>query len=206
MKYARFRKMLDGLMMALAFSLFISIAVVPHMRESIGKALDIVFVPLVSVSGNFLVAILIISVLTGVYTSLIQKFTMNFELMERSKEIQMRLREIQRAYMEARKEDDKKKLKKVEREQKRLMSEQMKISGELLRHNMKPMAYSILITLPIFFWMWGYAHRNDISAIFPFSYGEVHLSSSIFVFEYWMIWYFICSITATTIIRKVLWM
>lgn len=200
------KKMMDMLIMVLAFLLFFGIAIVPQMREHIEEAFDVVFVPLVHISGNFLIAVLIISVLTGVYTSLIQKFTMNFELIQRSKEIQKRFREVQRAYIEARRSDDKKRLKKIEREQKRLMGEQMQISGELLRQNMKSMAYSIFVTIPVFFWMWGYTHNEDIIARFPMMNDPIHLSDSIFIFQYWMIWYFICSIVATMIIRKVLGM
>ncbi|MCW7079679.1 MAG: EMC3/TMCO1 family protein [Candidatus Methanospirare jalkutatii] len=203
----RLKRTADAIFIPLAFSLLFGMLIVPNFREDIANVLNFVLEPLVA-HTSFLFTILILAVLTGIYTSLIQKFTMNFELIERSRELQKRLREIQREYIAARKEGDKKRLKKVEREQKRLMSMQMQISSEMFRQQIKPMAYSMLITLPLFFWMWEYANIHSEKVIFPMI-GECSLANSFFFLnflKYWMVWYIICSIVITTIVRKLLGM
>ena len=194
----------DAIFIPLAFSLLFGMLIVPNFREDIANVLNFVLEPLVA-HTSFLFTILILAVLTGIYTSLIQKFTMNFELIEKSRELQKRLREIQREYIAAKKEGDKKRLKKVEREQKRLMSMQMQISSEMFRQQIKPMAYSMLITLPLFFWMWEYANIHSEKVIFPMI-GECSLADSFFFLKYWMVWYMICSFGITTIVRKLLGM
>ena len=198
----RLKRTADAIFIPLAFSLLFGMLIVPHFREDIANVLNFVLEPLVA-HTSFLFTILILAVLTGIYTSLIQKFTMNFELIERSRELQKRLREIQREYIAAKKEGDKKRLKKVEREQKRLMSMQMQISSEMFRQQIKPMAYSMLITLPLFFWMWEYAKMHSENVIFPMI-GECSLTNSLFFIQYWIIWYIICTIVITTIVRRLL--
>lgn len=83
------------------------------------------------------------------------------------------------------------------------MKKQTQFSGEMFRQQMKPMAYIMIITLPIFMWMLEFAGVYSSGAvIFPLI-GEKELSATFqFGFSYWLIWYIICSIPIAQVIRK----
>ncbi|RLG32768.1 hypothetical protein DRN97_06615 [Methanosarcinales archaeon] len=206
-KKEQVKKLIEGAAMGLGF--FVMIASLSY-REEVAAVLDIVLGPLAEFvhPENFLITILILSVITGIYTSVIQKYTMNWELMAKSKEYQRQIRELQRELMEAKKEDNKHKLKKLEKKRAEVMRKQTQFSGEMMKQQFKPMAYIMIITLPIFMWMWQYANGNlsGISVVFPLI-GVKELSEFFIIrlrIPYWLLWYIICSIPLTQLIRKTL--
>jgi uncharacterized membrane protein (DUF106 family) len=79
------KKAADSAIMGLGFIvMFASLAY----RNEVGAALDVVLGPFADFVDDFLIIILILSVVTGIYTSVVQKYTMNWELMAKSKEYQ----------------------------------------------------------------------------------------------------------------------
>ncbi len=206
-KKEQVKKIAEGAAMGLGF--FVMLASLSY-REEVAAVLDVVLGPLAKFvrPENFLITILILSVITGVYTSVIQKYTMNWELMEKSKEYQKQIRALQRELMEAKKEDNKHKIKKIEKRRAEVMRKQTQFSGEMMRQQFKPMAYIMIITLPIFMWMWQYASVNlsGVSVVFPLI-GVKELSEFFIIrlrMPYWLLWYIACSIPLTQLIRKML--
>lgn len=188
------------------FSLLFGIIIFPDLRNGMGVALDVVFSPLVTLlGGNVLLVIFVLALLTGTYSSLIQHYTVDWTLMERAKEFQRRLRELQKEYLEARRENNKFKMKKLEKERLKLMKEQTEFSGEMLRQQMKPMAYISIITIPLFMWLYYFVSQNGaaLHAVFPLI-GERRLTDWWFIFPYWVLWYIICSVPIGQLIRKFL--
>ncbi len=193
------KSLVDGAIMGLA--LFVMFGSLMY-RKEISSVMNVALSPLASIAGNFMLTVLILAVLTAAYTSLIQKYTTNWELMEKSKEFQKRLKELQKEYIEAKRENNKHRLKRIEKKRAEVMSEQARFSGELMRQQIKPMAYILIITLPIFFWMWEYAPGEMV--IFPLL-GTKKLSDFfIFKIPYWLLWYMICSLPLAAVIRRVL--
>jgi uncharacterized membrane protein (DUF106 family) len=204
-KKEQVKKLVEGAAMGLGFFVLFGIMIIPGLREGMGNALDVVLGPLAALVGpdNFLITIIILAVITGIYTSVIQKYTMNWELMAKSKEYQKQIRELQKELMEAKKEDNKHKIKKLEKKRAEVMRKQTQFSGEMFRQQMKPMAYIGIITIPIFMWIWEYVGIYSGGAvIFPLIGAKELSDSFIFSFPYWVLWYMICSIPITQLIRK----
>ena len=196
------KKVADNMIMVFAFIvMFASLAY----REEVGTALDVVLGPFADFVGEFLIIILILSVVTGIYTSVVQKYTMNWELMAKSKEYQKQIRDLQKEYMEAKKENNQHKMKKIEKKRTEVMRKQTQFSGEMFKQQMKPMAYIMIITIPIFMWIWMYVESHqDMVVTFPL-FGVTELSSAfVFSLPFWVLWYMMCSIPITQVVRKAL--
>ncbi|MGB3458710.1 MAG: EMC3/TMCO1 family protein [Halobacteriota archaeon] len=196
------KKVADNMIMVFAFIvMFASLAY----RNEVGNALDVVLGPFADFVGEFLILILILSVVTGIYTSVVQKYTMNWELMAKSKEYQKQIRDLQKEYMEAKKENNQHKMKKIEKKRTEVMRKQTQFSGEMFKQQMKPMAYIMIITIPIFMWIWMYVESHpDMVVTFPL-FGVTELSSAfVFTLPFWVLWYMMCSIPITQVVRKAL--
>lgn len=206
-KKEQIKRFLESIAMGIGFFILFGILIIPGLRESMANALDIVLGPLARFVNNFLIMILILAIITGIYTSLIQKYTLNWELMEKSKEYQKQIRELQKEYLEAKRENNKHKMKRIEKKRTEVMRKQTEFSGELFRQQMKPMAYIGIITIPIFMWIWVYVERNPVgSVIFPLLGEKVLSDGFILRLPYWVLWYMVCSIPIAQIIRKVIGM
>ena len=117
------------------------------LRVGVGQAIDAFFSPLVDgLNIPFYVLIIILSALTGLYSSIIQKYTIDYDRMT---EVQARMKEFQTEYREAQLSQDDKKIKKLEAKKDRVMREQMEMSQQ----QFKPMAYILVVSVPIFFWL-----------------------------------------------------
>ncbi len=202
-KRAQVKRVLEGAAMGISFFMLFGILIIPGLREGMGDALDVVLGPLAAFVDNFLIAILILSVITGIYTSVIQKYTMNWELIEKSKEYQKQIRELQKELLEAKRENNKHKMKRIEKKRAEVMRKQTQFSGEMFRQQMKPMAYICIITIPIFMWIWGYVESTSIGAVvFPLIGAKALSDGFIFGLPYWVLWYMICSIPIAQVVRK----
>ena len=154
--------------------------------------------PLVEVFGiPFFILIVILSAATGLYSSIIQKYTIDYERMT---DVQDRMKEFQKEYREAMLSQDEKRIKKLDVKKDRMMKEQL----ELSQQQFKPMAYILVLTVPIFFWLLYRSARSIIRSRFP-TMGRVSLTAPLlWVIPAWIIWYMICSITISQVIRKAL--
>jgi uncharacterized membrane protein (DUF106 family) len=171
---------------------------VEWLRVGVGKAIDGVFAPLINDFGTpFYILIVILSAFTGLYSSIIQKYTIDYSKMTESQE---RMKEFQTEYREATLSQDEKKIKKLEAKRDRLMKEQMEMSQQ----QFKPMIYIMVLTIPIFFWLLYRLAQTTSTITLPY-YGIHALTDSIiWVIPAWILWYMICSITISQVIRKAL--
>ncbi|MHC1579439.1 MAG: DUF106 domain-containing protein [Candidatus Alkanophagales archaeon] len=205
----RASKVKDGIerfLVIFGFSLLFGIIIFPDLRSGMGEALDVVLSPLVALlGGNVVLVIFVLALLTGAYSALIQHYTIDWTLMERAREFQRRLRELQREYLEARRENNKFRMKRLERERLELMREQAEFSGEMLRQQVKPMAYISIITIPLFMWLYHFVSQSGaaLHVVFPLV-GKRRLMDWWFIFPYWVLWYIICSVPTGQLIRKFL--
>ena len=201
------KKFLETMLMALGFFILFGILIIPGLREGLGSALGVVLDPIANTIGldNFLITILILSVVTGMYTSVVQKYTTNWELMEKSKQYQKQIRELQKELLQAKRENNKHVIKKLEKKKEEIMRKQAQFSGEMFRQQMKPMAYIGIITIPIFMWIWTYVDINPIGAVvFPLIGERALTATFVFSLPYWVLWYMVCSIPIAQLIRKVI--
>jgi uncharacterized membrane protein (DUF106 family) len=114
-------------------------------------------------------------------------------------ESQERMKVFQTEYREATLSQDEKRIKKLEARRDRVMKEQL----ELSQQQFKPMAYILILTVPIFFWLLFRLAQTTSTITLPY-YGLHNLSDPIWIIPVWILWYMICSITMSQVIRKAL--
>ncbi|MGB8220209.1 MAG: EMC3/TMCO1 family protein [Methanoregula sp.] len=188
-----------GLYVALLFMLLMMVSYsISWLRLGVGKGIDSVFAPLVeSFNIPFFILIVILSAATGLYSSIIQKYTIDYERMT---DVQDRMKDFQKEYREAMLSQDEKRIKKLDTKKDRMMREQL----ELSQQQFKPMAYILVLTVPIFFWLLYRLSQIHNTITLPY-YGTLSLTAPlIWVIPAWIIWYMICSITISQVIRKAL--
>jgi uncharacterized membrane protein (DUF106 family) len=188
-----------GMLIAMGFMMLVMWAyTVQWLRASVGQGIDSVLAPLVNDFGiPFYILIVILSAFTGLYSSTIQKYTIDYDKMTESQE---RMKEFQAEYREAQLSQDEKKIKKLEARKDRVMKEQLEMSQQ----QFKPMIYIMVLTIPIFFWLLYRLAQTTSTITLPY-YGTHALTDPIiWIVPAWILWYMICSITISQVIRKAL--
>jgi uncharacterized membrane protein (DUF106 family) len=188
-----------GLHIALIFMMLMMFSYsIPGLRDYVGRSIDVVLAPLVTdFKIPFFILIVILSAITGLYSSIIQKYTIDYEKMTNAQE---RMKEFQTEYREAQLSQDEKRIKKMEAKKDRVMKEQL----ELAQQQYKPMAYILVLTVPIFFWLLYRMSQIHSTIIMPYS-GLHNLNDpALWVIPAWILWYMICSLTISQVIRKTL--
>jgi uncharacterized membrane protein (DUF106 family) len=198
-EYMDFGKIWDkyGMYIAVMFMLLMMFSYsIEWLRVGVGQAIDAVFSPLVDgFNIPFYVLIIILSAFTGLYSSIIQKYTINYDRMT---EVQERMKEFQSEYREAQLSQDEKKIKKLEAKKDRVMKEQLEMSQQ----QFKPMAYILVLTVPIFFWLLFRLAQVQSTITLPYV-GTISLHApAVWVIPAWILWYMVCSITLSQVIRK----
>ena len=194
--YKKVSKGVDRGLIALGIFLMLGAVLLgTDFRNDVGAVVDIFFSPFSSLLSMVMV-IFVLSVITGLYASLIQKYTMDWSLMH---SIQDRMKRFQKEYKEAQKAGNKQKLAKLEEERAKMMSEQ----GTIMKQQLKPMMYITVVTLPIFYWI--YMQMDVHATVLLPVLGEKSLAQSVMGFiQYWIVWYLLCSLMMSQVIRKAL--
>jgi len=186
-----------GIYIALMFMVLMMFSYsIEWLRVGVGQGIDTVFTPLLDgFRIPFYILIVILSALTGLYSSIIQKYTIDYERMT---EAQERMKEFQTEYREAQLSQDEKKIKKLEAKKDRVMREQLEMS----QNQFKPMAYILVLTVPIFFWLLFRLSQVKSTITLPYA-GTIGLHDpAVWIIPAWILWYMICSITLSQVIRK----
>lgn len=199
METQKVREWANKLILGAGLLLFIGI-MIPGVRELIGRGMDILMSPLVAIVGdqNFFLILSIMAIITGIYSSLIQKYVVDQSKMI---EFQEKMKIFQKEMKEAQETQNTYMLKRLEEQQNEIMQEQM----SMMKDQFKPMLYIVLVSIPFLMWAYFYISGHaDASMIFPF-WGEQLLSDRVFYFfTYWLFWYFMSSLAFTQVLRKFL--
>ncbi|MEM4617020.1 MAG: EMC3/TMCO1 family protein [Archaeoglobaceae archaeon] len=207
------KRFISRLVAILGFLIFFGLIFSYEFRVALALIVERVLFPL---SGfKFYVTVLIMAILAGLYSNLIQKYTVNYK---RLKELQTKISEYQKEYLEAVKQKNQFKLKQLEKK-----SDEMKmLQSELMSMQFKPMSYTFLVSIPIWAWLWEKAYLSyqnvkfgttteifnslDNSLFYvttPF-WGSIHVGEMIGIFPWWILWYMLCSITISQMIKKLM--
>jgi uncharacterized membrane protein (DUF106 family) len=177
------------------------------LRNPVGQAMNVVLGGLVTdLHVPLFITILILSVITGSYSSLLLN---RFVDQDQVKQSQAKMRDFQKVYREAQLAGDKGKLKKLENER----AEVMELSMDVQAQTMRPMPYILIISLPLFGWL-SYIMYNSpqlasyvpTTINFPYFGTLAYTQGVILGFPVWLIWYLVCSLVFTQVIRKTLGM
>ncbi len=198
---AGFKKKADHMLLALGLSLMLGIMVLGQdFREALGTAVGVFMDPLVNLVGeaNFHLILFIMAAITALYASLIQKYTIDWELMRNTQEA---MRVFQKEYRAAQIANNTALMKKLEEQRTKMMSDQMEMS----KQQFKPMAYISIISLPLFMWAYHFISGHAGASLnFPF-WGHQVLTDAVWgPIQYWIFWYFITSLAVSQLIRKAL--
>lgn len=179
-------------------------------RQTIAGVVDIIIGPFVAMGLPFFALILILATITGFYSSLIQKYTMDYEKMA---EVQEKMKDFNVKFREAQMSGDERLIKKMQTRQQALLSEQM----QMTQKQFTPMIYIMIVTIPIFFWIYEKIRYMPMpgevtaaiadlsnSIVIPFAGLSSYFDIYLWVFPLWILWYLLCSLCMTQIIRKAL--
>jgi uncharacterized membrane protein (DUF106 family) len=158
------KKAIDKMAIWLGLFLMFGIILIPDLRNIIGKLVGEILNPLLSILPLHII-IFILAAITGLYASLIQKYTMDWELMRR---VQDRSKVMQKELRQAQLTNNAAKIKKLQAQQAEMMEDQM----GMMKQQFKPMLYISIISIPLFFWVY--------TAIIPvhFTWDDVQLNDS----------------------------
>ncbi len=141
------KKVLNKIILAIGIFLMLGIMIIPDLRDIIGKMVGTILNPLLTLLPLHII-IFVLAAITGLYASLIQKYTMDWELMKR---VQERMKNIQKDFKEAQLSNNAQKMKKLEAQRVEMMGDQM----EMFKQQFKPMLYISIISIPLFFWAYS---------------------------------------------------
>ncbi len=189
-------KFIETAALALGFMLFFGIMVSGDLRTDVGIAADYALSWLPEILP-FQVVLLILAAITGLFATLIQKYTMDWEFMRASQE---KARKLQREMKEAQLSGDKARQQRLQEEQMKMVADQ----GKMMQMQFKPMLFIGLVSIPLFMWAYFFIGSHEVLMTFPF-WGQHNITGSVLgPVIYWIYWYFICSIPVSQVIRKAL--
>ncbi|MGZ4902187.1 MAG: DUF106 domain-containing protein [Halobacteriota archaeon] len=195
-----------GVMTRLLLLYLVMTLLYAFLRNPIGQAMNALLGGLVtSLHVPMFITILLLSVITGSYSSLLLN---RFVDQDKVKASQAVMKEFQKEYREAQLAGDKAKLKKLEPRR----AEVMELSMEVQSQTMKPMPYILLISLPLFGWlsyiMYSASLSSYVSTTITMPYfGQLAYTHGVILgMPVWLIWYLLCSLVFTQVIRKTLGM
>jgi uncharacterized membrane protein (DUF106 family) len=173
-------------------------------RNIIGGGMDLLFGPLETFLPFYMV-VLVLAMFTGLYSTLLQANLMN---MDKMGEYQQRMQDIQARRKDAKERGDDEEVQAIQEEQMSAMGDQLGMFKEQFR----PMVWIMLLTVPVFLWMYwkigargGISHGLENAVIVLPLVGEVGWTAAVVgPMQAWIVWYFLCSMGFTQIIRKAL--
>ena len=172
------------------------------LRDLIGGAMDVALGPLADLMP-FYAVVMILALATGLYSTLLQANLMD---MEKMSQYQDRMKDIQERRKQAKEEGNDEELDRIQEEQMEAMGDQMGMFKEQFR----PMVWIMFFTIPVFLWMyWGIGIGPNAETHVPLQnlvlplMGEVAWTDQVLgPIQAWIVWYFLCSMGFTQIIRK----
>ena len=190
-------KSLDKAAMAVGFVFFFGVMISTELRTALGLATGHLLGWLPDVVP-FQVVIFILAAVTGLYASLIQKYTMDWEYLRVQQE---KMKSLQRRMKEAQLSGDQARIQAMQNEQMKVVSEQ----GKMMQMQFRPMLYIGIISIPLFMWLYSFISANpDLTMTFPF-WGTHPIKATVLgPILYWFYWYFVCSLPVSQVIRKAL--
>jgi uncharacterized membrane protein (DUF106 family) len=173
-------------------------------RNPIGSAMNTIFGPIDSVLP-FYAVVLVLAVLTGLYSSVLQGALIDSDTIAY---YQNRMKEFQDRQQAAKERGDEEELEAIREEQVEQMSENL----GMFKMQLRPMAWVMLLTIPVFLWLYwrigfrgGATHGSPVGSVVMPMVGQTEWQGAIFGFmPVWIVWYFLCSMGFSQIIRKAL--
>ncbi|MDZ7730261.1 MAG: DUF106 domain-containing protein [Natrialbaceae archaeon] len=204
---------LDKMAAAGAVVMMIGYRVGP-VRETVGTTLDVVLEPL-EATLPFYAVILSVALITGLYSTLLQANLSNPEVMAMYQEKMQAVQDERKAIKERKKEAEERgaseaELDRIDQEMDEIQEKQMEAFAEnlgMFKEQLRPMVWIMLLTIPLFLWMYWRIQDGGVGSemmVMPLL-GAVEWNSGFLgPMPVWILWYFLCSLGFTQLIRKAL--
>lgn len=189
---------LTNIIVIIGFAIsFGSILLPPAFRDTLIAIVNVIVEPL-SDRIPFYILVMIFAIVVTVFSTLIQKYTMDWEVIKR---VNTKVTALNKERREATLAGDKARLKKLDEEQLTMAADQM----EMTKQQFKPMGFIVFLSIPLFWWMMWFVttHQPGITMAFPML-GVHKLTDVGFIFQWWLIWSILCSFTISFVFRKAL--
>lgn len=188
----------------LLFMVILFVLFDPNLRRIAGTAVGFVLNPLIGFNHEQpILTILLAALIMITASTLVRHFLVDWLRMAR---IQNTMRAYQRALREARTKRDTRRLEQLQKAQPKLMSIQTEMSGG----QMKPMAVTMIIVIPMFAWLYEFV----VALKYPFFTAPWNTHIDMFaangilfgssVLPHWILFYSAVSIPFGTLVQKAL--
>ncbi|PTD94295.1 hypothetical protein C9439_03100 [archaeon SCG-AAA382B04] len=199
----RIKEILRKSLLFLAIAMMIMIFINRDFFNQLGQAANMILEP-IAIPNAVEIPIMIAAALTGILSTLSQKYGMDTDGQKQQRE---KMNELNQKIKEARMSDNDEKLEQLQKERAQMTQEMM----SNLTSQFKPMLYILLVTIPIFSWVYYITNpanpfytQQALKMTLPFLH-EVNLGGTFFLgFPGWIIWYFIASLPLSQLARKIL--
>jgi len=178
---------------------------IPSVRDTIGAVINVLLGPLDAMLP-FYVVVLLLATLTGLYSTLLQANLMD---MDKMSEYQQRMKDIQERQKAAKERGDEEEVEAIREEQMEAMGDQL----GMFKLQFRPMVWIMLLTIPAFLWMYwkilpggaGFVGQEP-TVVMPLvgALEQGWNQNFMGIVPVWIVWYFVCSMAFTQVIRKAL--
>ncbi|WP_306058867.1 DUF106 domain-containing protein [Natronococcus wangiae] len=183
-------------------------------RDTVGSTINFALGPL-DAALPFYAVILSVALLTGLYSTLLQANLMNPERIGKYQERMKAMQDKQQDVRDRKNEAEERgaseaEIERLENEMEKVREEQMEAMADnigMFKEQFRPMVWIMLLTIPLFLWMYwkiqsvGVADA-EATVIMPIV-GETGWSDGLLgPMQAWIVWYFLCSMGFTQLLRK----
>ncbi|WP_408957613.1 DUF106 domain-containing protein [Natrinema sp. 74] len=183
-------------------------------RNVVGSTVNAVLGPIDAVLP-FYAVILTVALITGLYSSLLQANLMNTERMGKYQERLQAVQDEQKDLRKQKKEAEERgasdaEIERLENELERAREEQMEAMADnlgMFKEQFRPMVWIMLLTIPMFLWMYWKIRTEGLTgaeatAILPIAGAVDWQSGLVGPMPAWIVWYFLCSMGFSQLLRK----
>ena len=170
-------------------------------RDIIASVDNIVLAPVTDVLPLFAVIILL-SVVTGLYSTVLQARLKDTETIQAYQE---RMNELKERREVAKERGDDDALEEIKEEQMEAVGDQL----GMFKLQFRPMVYIMLLTIPVFLWLrWkvraGHLGATETGLVVPLAGAVGWQEPLLGPMTTWIVWYFLCSMVSRQLIQKTL--
>jgi len=171
----------------------------PGARDLIGQSVDTVLGP-VAATLPFAATLTLLAVLTALVSTTVRRRLQTKAAMD---DLKVRMNDVRERLDDARERGDDDAVERLQAEQQELMTEQL----SMFKHMLKPMAWTVLISAPVFLWLsWlvvaPAAAVTPTAAVFPVLGRIVWTAKLIGPLQVWTVWYIGTSMVSGLTINK----
>lgn len=172
------------------------------LQNLIGGTVNIFLGPFANTLPFFMV-IFIAALITALFSTLLYSHLVDEEIMDA---FRTRMNAIQDKKQKAQESGDEEAIDYFEDKQMDMMTDQI----EMFKAQFRPMAWIMLLVIPIFLWIWWMAGQGTIGqeqfdAVYPIAGTIEDWNDGIIgPLRSWIVWYIVCSISLSQILRKML--